>query len=117
MLLTRTSQVRGELKTKMRSLTASFFGFRTSNSNNMIRQNRDLAEFLKDGAVFAFKDWESKSGIYKTELLQLGINVMWFANRHDEGVVHHKYFDPMPIEVIALGLQLLNVVSTNGYKV
>ncbi|KAG1761821.1 hypothetical protein EV702DRAFT_1038949 [Suillus placidus] len=104
MLLTRTSQVRGELKTKMRSLTASFFGFRTSNSNNMIRQNRDLAEFLKDGAVFAFKDWESKSGIYKTELLQLGINVMWFANRHDEGVVHHKYFDPMPIEVIALVL-------------
>ncbi|KAG1775616.1 hypothetical protein EV702DRAFT_972693, partial [Suillus placidus] len=103
-LLTRTSQVRGELKTKMRSLTASFFGFRTSNSNNVIRQNRDLAEFLKDGAVFAFKDWESKSGIYKTELLQLGINVMWFANRHDEGVVHHKYFDPMPVEVIALVL-------------
>ncbi|KAG2338901.1 hypothetical protein BDR05DRAFT_1062480 [Suillus weaverae] len=91
MLLTRTSQVRGELKTKMCSLTASFFSFRTSNSNNVIRQNRDLAEFLKDGAVFAFKDWELKSGIYKTELLQLG-------------VVHHKYFDPMPVEVIALVL-------------
>jgi hypothetical protein len=54
-LLTRTSQVRGELKTKMRSLTASFFGFRSSNSNDVIRQNRDLAESLKDGSVFAFK--------------------------------------------------------------
>ncbi|KAG1818054.1 uncharacterized protein BJ212DRAFT_122398 [Suillus subaureus] len=75
-----------------------------SNSNNVIRQNRDLAESLKDGAVFAFKDWVSKMGIYKMELLQLGINVMWFANRHDEGVIHHKYFNPMPIEVIALVL-------------
>ncbi|KAG1897052.1 uncharacterized protein F5891DRAFT_1051148 [Suillus fuscotomentosus] len=104
MLLTHTSQVRGELKTKMRSLTASFFGFRSSNSNDVIRQNRDLAESLKDGSVFAFKDWKSKKGIYKTELLQLGINIMWFTNRHDEGVIHHKYFNPMPVEVIALVL-------------
>ncbi|KAG1847773.1 hypothetical protein C8R48DRAFT_586216, partial [Suillus tomentosus] len=43
-------------------------------------------------------------GIYKTELLQDGINVMWFANRGDEGIVHNKYFKPMPIEVIALTL-------------
>ncbi|KAG1788033.1 uncharacterized protein HD556DRAFT_1312314 [Suillus plorans] len=104
MLLTRTSQVRGELKTKMHSLTASFFGFQSRNSNDVIRQNRDLAESLKDSSVFAFKDWESKKGIYKTELLQLGINIMWFTNRHDEGVIHHKYFNPMPVEVIALVL-------------
>ncbi|KAG2359197.1 hypothetical protein BDR07DRAFT_1488553 [Suillus spraguei] len=71
-LLTRTSQM--------------------SNSNNVIRQNRDLAESLKDSSVFAFKDWESKKGIYKMELLQLRINIMWFANRHDEGIIHHKYF-------------------------
>ncbi|KAG1821864.1 uncharacterized protein BJ212DRAFT_1334147, partial [Suillus subaureus] len=76
----------------------------TSNSNNVIRQNRDLAESLKDSAVFAFKDWVLKTGIYKTELLQLGINVMWFVNQHDKGVIHHKYFNPMPIEVITLVL-------------
>ncbi|KAG2063500.1 hypothetical protein BDR04DRAFT_1037798, partial [Suillus decipiens] len=109
-LLTRTSQVCGELKMKMHSLTASFFGFRTSNSNSVIRQNRDLAESLKDGSVFAFKDWESKKGIYKTELLQLGINIMWFANRHNEGVVYHEYFNPMPIEVIALVLTTVSLL-------
>ncbi|KAG1750515.1 uncharacterized protein EDB91DRAFT_1244096 [Suillus paluster] len=86
MLLTHTSQVRRELKMKMQSLTG------------------DLAESLKDGSVFAFKDWASKKGIYKTKLLQLGINIMWFANRHNEGVVYHKYFNPMPVEVIALVL-------------
>jgi hypothetical protein len=51
----RTSHVRGELKTKMRGLTASFFGFRTSRSTVAIQANRDLAEALKEGTSFAFK--------------------------------------------------------------
>ncbi|KAG1871483.1 hypothetical protein F4604DRAFT_1583260 [Suillus subluteus] len=104
MLLKCTSHVRGELKTKMRSLTRSFFGFRSSDLREVIRDNRDLAESLKDGSSFVFKDWTAKTGIYKTELLQDGINVMWFANRSDEGIVHNKYFNPMPIKVIALTL-------------
>ncbi|KAG1842711.1 hypothetical protein C8R48DRAFT_678958 [Suillus tomentosus] len=81
MLLKRTSHVRGKLKTKMRSLTRSFFGFRSSDSREVIRQNRDLVESLKDGSSFVFKDWTAKTGI-----------------------VHNKYFKPMPIEVIALTL-------------
>ncbi|KAG0704167.1 hypothetical protein DFH29DRAFT_997875 [Suillus ampliporus] len=104
MLLNCTSHVRCELKTKMQSLTRLFFGFRSGDSREVIRQNRDLAESLKDGSSFVFKDWTVKTGIYKTELLQDGINVMWFANRSDKGIVHNKYFNPMPIEVIALTL-------------
>ncbi|KAG0696692.1 hypothetical protein DFH29DRAFT_1082778 [Suillus ampliporus] len=104
MLLKRTSHVRGELKTKMRSLTRTFFGFRSSESRDIIRQNRDLAEALKDGSSFVFKDWKAKTGIYKTELLQDGINVMWFANRNDEGIVYNQFFNPMPIKLIALML-------------
>ncbi|KAG1829051.1 hypothetical protein DFJ58DRAFT_848828 [Suillus subalutaceus] len=104
MLLKRTSHVRGELKTKMRSLTRLFFGFRSSDSREVVRQNRDLAESLKDGSSFVYKDWTAKTGIYKTKLLQEGINVMWFANQNDEGVVYHKHFNPMPTEIIALTL-------------
>ncbi|KAG2097755.1 uncharacterized protein F5147DRAFT_714810 [Suillus discolor] len=104
MLLKRASHVRGELKMKMRPLTASFHGFRSSNSMEVIRSNRDLAERLKIGSIFVFKDPSSKSGIYKTELLQQGINSMWFLNRSDEGVIYHKYFDPIPIKTIALVL-------------
>ncbi|KAG0692415.1 hypothetical protein DFH29DRAFT_969451 [Suillus ampliporus] len=80
-LLKCTSHVRGELKTKMRTLTHSFFGFRSSDSREVIRHNRDLAESLKEGSAFVFKDWTMKKGIYKTELLQEGINIMWFVNR------------------------------------
>ncbi|KAG1734203.1 uncharacterized protein EDB91DRAFT_1084113 [Suillus paluster] len=78
MLLLHISHVCGELKTKMRSLTS--------------------------GSAFAFKDWTLKTGIYKSELLQDGINIMWFANRNDEGIVYHKYFNPIPVEVVALVL-------------
>ncbi|KAG1806059.1 hypothetical protein EV424DRAFT_1516950 [Suillus variegatus] len=102
MILKRTSHVRGELKTKMRSLTGSFFGFRANDSREVIRRNRDRAESLKEGSLFAYKDWESKQGIYKTDLLQMGVNHMWFANRNDEGIVYHQYFNPLPVETMAL---------------
>ncbi|KAG1768735.1 hypothetical protein EV702DRAFT_927296, partial [Suillus placidus] len=108
MMTRRTSHVRGELKTKMRALTSSHFGFRTSRSTAAIKQNRDLAESLKDESCFVFKDWEMKSGIYKTELIQAAVNDMWFANRNDEGVIHGRYFEPLPVEIIAL---ILTAVS------
>ncbi|KAG1732916.1 uncharacterized protein EDB91DRAFT_1151042 [Suillus paluster] len=102
MMTRRTSHVRGELKTKMRVLTASFFGFRASRSILAIKANRDLAESLKEGSHFVFKDWEMKCGIYKTELIQSAVNNMWFTNRSDEGIVYAKYFDPLPVQTIAL---------------
>ncbi|KAG1784618.1 uncharacterized protein HD556DRAFT_1221226, partial [Suillus plorans] len=104
MLLNRTSHVRGELKTKMRLLTSSFYGFRASNSMQVMQQNRDRAESLKADSAFIFKDWSSKKGVYKTELLQEGINLMWFSNRNDEGLIYHKYFNPFPVRALALVL-------------
>ncbi|KAG2029794.1 hypothetical protein BDR03DRAFT_829253, partial [Suillus americanus] len=104
MMTKRTSHVRGELQTKMHGLTASFFGFRASRSTLTIMQNRDLAESLKEGSRFVFKDWETKRGIYKTDLIQSAINHMWFANRSDEGIVYAKYFDPLPVQTMALVL-------------
>jgi hypothetical protein len=49
-----------------------------------------------------------KTGIYKTELLQEGINIMWFTNRDDEGIIYHKYFNLIPTEVIALVLTAMS---------
>jgi len=41
----------------------------------------------------------------------MGVNVMWFADRNDEGVVHHKYFSPFPVEAIALVLTPVSHIS------
>ncbi|KAF9231174.1 hypothetical protein BU15DRAFT_82734 [Melanogaster broomeanus] len=73
LILKRTSHVRGELKTKLRSLVSPFFGFRASDSREGIKRNRDLMESLKEGSRFAYRDFEKKKGIYKSDLLQLGV--------------------------------------------
>ncbi|KAG1811780.1 uncharacterized protein BJ212DRAFT_1301810 [Suillus subaureus] len=87
-----------------RTSHSQFFGFHTSRSTLTIMQNRDLAESLKEGSRFVFKDWETKRGIYKTNLIQSVINHMWFANRSNEGIVYAKYFDPLPVQTMALVL-------------
>ncbi|KAG1876867.1 hypothetical protein C8R48DRAFT_590841, partial [Suillus tomentosus] len=109
-LLWHISHVHGELKMKMCSLASSFFGFQPSFSRDVIGQNRNLAESLKNGSAFAFKDWTSKTGLHKSKLLQDGINVMWFANQNNEGIVYPKYFDPMPVEVVALVITCVSCV-------
>ncbi|KAG1859332.1 hypothetical protein DFJ58DRAFT_780680 [Suillus subalutaceus] len=72
-----------------------------------IKANHDLAKSLKEGNSFVFKDWELKSGIYKMELIQKAINDMWFANRCDEGILYAKYFDPLPVKLMALVLMVM----------
>jgi hypothetical protein len=52
-----------------------------------------------------------KRGIYKTDLIQSAINHMWFANRSDEGIVYAKYFDPLPVQTMALVLTAVSVFS------
>ncbi|KAG2351280.1 hypothetical protein BDR07DRAFT_1320495, partial [Suillus spraguei] len=101
-ILKRTSHVRGELKTKMQSLTRSYFGFCSSDSKEVIRHNRDQAESLKEGSSFVFKDWTLKTGIYKTKLLQEGINIMWFANQNDEGNIYHMLQSYVPLFIFSL---------------
>ncbi|KAG1815933.1 uncharacterized protein BJ212DRAFT_1272059, partial [Suillus subaureus] len=92
----------GELKTKMHLLTSSFYGFQASNSMQVMQQNQDQAESLKANSAFIFKDWSSKKGVYKTKLLQEGINLMWFSNWNDEGLIYHKYFNPFPVRALTL---------------
>lgn len=49
----RTSQVRGELKTKIRPLVESLYGF--ENAKSAITHNRERTENLKDDYAFVYK--------------------------------------------------------------
>ncbi|KAG1722537.1 uncharacterized protein EDB91DRAFT_203809, partial [Suillus paluster] len=44
----------------------------------------------------------SYTKMYKTKLIQSAVNDMWFANQTDKGIVYAKYFDPLPVQTIAL---------------
>ncbi|KAF7371946.1 hypothetical protein MVEN_00052500 [Mycena venus] len=98
----RGSQLRGELKTKVRPLVELMYGFKTGQNKKSISFNRKNAEDLKDGTAFAFKDAEAKKGLYKHPIFQMAVNAMWFANRRDEGPRHPELFNPLPLESFAL---------------
>ncbi|KAI6004756.1 hypothetical protein EDD15DRAFT_2155494, partial [Pisolithus albus] len=100
----RGSQVRGQLKTKLRPLVEAIFGFHSSQSKSAIKKNRSLAEGLKDGSNFAFKVLHHYMGFLKAPLIQKIINTMWFANKHDDGIKFHKHFMPFPYPALALVL-------------
>ncbi|KAH7904196.1 hypothetical protein BJ138DRAFT_1119639 [Hygrophoropsis aurantiaca] len=102
MITKRTSHVRSELKTKARALTATFFAFRSGGHKSTIVRNRQRAEDLKEKDLFAYLDTELRKGLYKTEIIQLVLNDMWFTNRLDEGILYHEFFNPIPVETIAL---------------
>ncbi|KAI6028230.1 hypothetical protein EDC04DRAFT_2572981 [Pisolithus marmoratus] len=98
----------GQLKTKLHPLVKAMFGFHSSQSKNVIKKNQALVEGLKEGTNFAFKhmsaDEDGQWGFLKAPLIQKIINTMWFANKHDDGVVFHDYFKPFPLLALALVL-------------
>ncbi|KAJ7833858.1 hypothetical protein B0H14DRAFT_3710162 [Mycena olivaceomarginata] len=101
LIASRGPQCRSELKTKLRPLTEIMYGFKSGHNKKDISFNRTHAENLKEEASFAFKDPESKTGLFKHPILQKACNAMWFANRRDEGPSHPEIFNPLPEEALA----------------
>ncbi|KAJ6450934.1 hypothetical protein C8R45DRAFT_946553 [Mycena sanguinolenta] len=112
MIASRGSQLRGELKTKVRPLMDTMYGFKSEQNKKTIAFNRKLAEDLKEESTFAFKrssphaaqDVENKKGLYKNPIIQSVFNAMWFANSKDEGPRHPELFSPIPLRALALVL-------------
>ncbi|KAH9910619.1 hypothetical protein B0H21DRAFT_668586, partial [Amylocystis lapponica] len=105
MITRRTSHVRGELKSKTRALVQSFYGFRSGQNKRIIARNRQLAEDLKEDYLFVYEVGlliYKRTGLYKTDILNMIIGDMWFSNKQDEGVLYHEYFNPMPKATMAL---------------
>ncbi|KAI6020045.1 hypothetical protein PISMIDRAFT_74604, partial [Pisolithus microcarpus 441] len=113
LITSRGSQVRGELKMKLRPLIEVMFGFHSSQSKSAIKKNRSLAEVLKEGTNFAFKHMapmeEDRHGFLKAPLIQKIINTMWFANKHDEGIMFPEHFKPFPYPTLALVLTAVSL--------
>ncbi|KAJ7300438.1 hypothetical protein DFH08DRAFT_979668 [Mycena albidolilacea] len=108
LITNRGPHMRGELKTKLRPMAELLYSFKSGNNKKTILFNRQLAEDLKEGALFAFKDVKLKKGLFKAPILQRGANAMWFANRRDEGPSHPEFFNPFPYQAVAA---LLTVVE------
>ena len=49
---------------------------------------------------------------YRHPIIQKVINVAWFDDRNDLGIVFHEYFNPIPFEAIALALTVVRIEVT-----
>ena len=50
---------------------------------------------------------EDRRGIYRHPIIQKAINIVWFVNKSDEGVVYSDYFKPISNATIALVLTVV----------
>ncbi|KAF8885839.1 hypothetical protein BD779DRAFT_1442132, partial [Infundibulicybe gibba] len=100
----RSSQLRGEAKTKLIPLVEAVYGFDTGRGRKSIRANRKLAAALKHEKGYIYKylgDGNTDpEGLYKNPIIRKGICALWFANSHDEGIEYSNLFNPMPIYLI-----------------
>jgi hypothetical protein len=49
-------------------------------------------------------DEKNRKGMYRAKIIQKVVNVMWFRNKQDEGVIHEENFKPFSIAALALVL-------------
>ena len=43
------------------------------------------------------------------------INITWFQNKDDIGIVFREYFNPIPLEAIALVLTMVRIEASSSY--
>ncbi|KAG6827067.1 hypothetical protein H0H92_013336 [Tricholoma furcatifolium] len=96
----RTSQVRGQLKTVARSLVPVLYGLSDDNTK---RENRNLVEDLLDRNTFYYKDPKKRSGFLLHPIFQRILNKTWFKNKADDGVVQPAFSDG-GIPLVTIGL-------------
>ncbi|KIK15164.1 hypothetical protein PISMIDRAFT_40394, partial [Pisolithus microcarpus 441] len=101
------SQICGQLKMKLWPLVEAVYGFYSSQSKSAIKKNCTLAEELKEGMNFAFKVrlyCHIQCSFLKVLLIQKIVNMMWFTNKHDNGIAFPEHFKPFPHPALALVL-------------
>ncbi|KAJ7821860.1 hypothetical protein B0H14DRAFT_3875746 [Mycena olivaceomarginata] len=92
LITNRGPHMRGELKTKVRPMAELLYGFKSGNNKKTILFNCQLAEDLKEGALFAFKDVKLKKGLFKAPILQRSANAM---------PSHPEFLNPFPYQAVA----------------
>ncbi|KAG2112394.1 uncharacterized protein F5147DRAFT_835511 [Suillus discolor] len=98
------SHLHGEVKTKVRPYVADEYGFETSTKQSVIDRNIAHTQELKKAFAFVYKTCSANSnkGLYGTEIIQKGVNTIWFCDKKDEGVLYPEFYKPFTEVGLAL---------------
>jgi Domain of unknown function (DUF6532) len=95
---------RADVKAKIRPLVERFYQFETGVATESLTRNTERARDLKTD--LAYINGENGQP-YHHPIIQQAINVIWFSDRHSEGIMFSSEFSPMPYEAIALVLTVV----------
>ncbi|KAH9955206.1 hypothetical protein BGW80DRAFT_1189143 [Lactifluus volemus] len=99
----RASEVRGRLKTMAHCVVPNAYGLSKLNEDEVNRKT--IASLLTKNS-YLYRDVTTREGCLLTQVIPDIINLMWFKNKKDDGVVFWKYFgttgDGLPLETLAL---------------
>ncbi|OJT07806.1 hypothetical protein TRAPUB_1289 [Trametes pubescens] len=100
--------LRGELKRAARGLVQGFYGFKPLVDPPSQLYNRQLAALLSRNRTFTYetinKESEEHEGLYESPLVQMIINLVFFKNATDDGVLLENVYQPFPLKGLALVL-------------
>jgi len=99
-----------DMKTKTKSPVESSYGFDTSQAPQSISHNASRAQELLAEATFIYRESNSAGDPcypYRHPIIQKVVNITWFQNKDDVGIIFHQYFAPIPFEAIALVLTVI----------
>ncbi|KAH7920577.1 hypothetical protein BV22DRAFT_1020929, partial [Leucogyrophana mollusca] len=80
------------------------YDFETSEKPSVQVANRRLVMKLKDnfGLLYRVRRHGGHRGLLEHKIFQTCINLIWFRNKQDVGVVYNKYLNLFPITGLAL---------------
>ncbi|KAF8951859.1 hypothetical protein BDZ97DRAFT_1931639 [Flammula alnicola] len=109
LLRQRGSRIRGHAVTSIRACVANIFGFKKKADPRTITNNIGLFRKLKDNSSFHYKVRpETQSGYAQGKIISECLQSAWFENKDSHGVVFEKLFNPVPFEIMALILTILD---------
>ncbi|KAG1742961.1 hypothetical protein EDD22DRAFT_851560 [Suillus occidentalis] len=111
MITSRSSHFHGEVKSKVWPYITDEYGFETSTRQSVIDHNIMLVHELKKDFSFVYKTRspDGNKGLYSTKIIQKVVNMMWFRDKKDEGVLYPEFYKPFPEVGLAL---LLTVIES-----
>lgn len=125
-----------DMKTKIKHAVDSSYEFETSRAPDSIGRNASRAQALLAKTTFIYRVHLIVSYLKSTEhcygsqdfnfgdlprhpyrhpIIQKIINITWFKNQDDIGVVFHEFFNPIPFRIIALAATVVRIRASRRH--
>ncbi|KAF8998092.1 hypothetical protein BDQ17DRAFT_1328958 [Cyathus striatus] len=102
------SHIHSQVITTVHLLIQSHYGFTSTGNTSSVSKNRQLSEMLLMKSAFHYKKPDKHKGFCQNGIILTVIHTVWFNGHNVDGNVFPVYYDPIPLECLALILTALS---------